>query len=205
MIEGAHDPVQAAHHQIGNSLQSVAAMLLRQGRCADPQVAPALFDAGRRVQVIMRLHERLQVQDTGAEVPLDDLIRDICDDLAEIDRVEDDRSLILDLERIRVPASVASAVGLITAELASNALEHGLRDQPGVCRVQLTRSAQGCRLRVSDDGAGLPDGEDLTAQEGFGLSLVRRLTAQIQGDLTVRRRARGVSFQIDFYLPSAPE
>ena len=205
MIEGAHDPVRAAHHQIGNSLQSVAAMLLRQGRSADPKAAPALLDASRRVRVIMRLHERLQVQDTGAKVALDDLIRDICTDLAEIDSLGEDRSLKLDLEKILAPASVASAVGLITAELASNALEHGLRDQSGVCQVQLTRSAQGCRLTVSDDGTGLPDGEDLTAHEGFGLSLVRRLTAQIQGALTVRRRSRGVSFQIDFPLPAAPE
>lgn len=205
MIESAHDPVRAAHHQIGNSLQSVAAMLLRQGRSADPRVAPALFDASRRVRVIMRLHERLQVQATGASVALDDLIRDICRDLAEIDPVEEDRSLKLELENILVPASVASAVGLITAELASNALEHGLRDHAGVCEVQLARSAEGCRLTVSDDGAGLPDGEDLTAHEGFGLSLVRRLTAQIQGGLAVRRRSRGVSFQIDFPLPAAPE
>ncbi|MCH4267295.1 MAG: sensor histidine kinase [Brevundimonas sp.] len=201
MIDGAHDPVQAAHHQIGNSLQSVAAMLLRQGRGADPEVAPALFDASRRVRVIMRLHERLQIQNTGARVALDDLIRDICGDLAEIDASEEDRSLKLELARILAPASVASAVGLITAELASNALEHGLKDRSGVCQVQLSRSAQGCRLTVSDDGAGISDGEDLTAHEGFGLSLVRRLAGQIHGTLTVRRLSRGLGYQIDFPFP----
>lgn len=204
MIESAYDPVRAAHHQIGNSLQAVAAMLLRQGRSADPQVAPALFDASRRVRVIMRLHERLQAQDAEASVGLDDLIRDICEDLFEIDPVED-RTLKLDLENVPAPASAATAIGLITAELASNALEHGLKDHPGICEVQLIRSAQDCRLTVSDDGAGLPDGEDLTAHEGFGLSLVRRLAAQIQGVLTVRRLPRGVAYQIDFPLPSAPE
>ncbi|MNQ46838.1 putative sensor histidine kinase pdtaS [compost metagenome] len=203
MIDGAHDPVQAAHHQIGNSLQSVAAMLLRQGRAADPRAAPALFDASRRVRVIMRLHERLQVQDTGARVALDDLIRDICGDLAEIDPMDEGRTLKLELEKIMAQASAASAVGLITAELASNALEHGLQDHSGACQVQLTRSALGCRLTVSDDGVGLPDTEDLMAHEGFGLSLVRRLAAQIHGTLTVRRLSRGVSYQIDFPLPSA--
>ena len=49
----------------------------------------ALFDASRRVRVIMRLHERLQIQNPDARVALDDLIRDICGDLAEIDASEE--------------------------------------------------------------------------------------------------------------------
>jgi two-component sensor histidine kinase len=80
-----------------------------------------------------------------------------------------------------------------------------LKDRSGVCQVQLSRSGQGCRLTVSDDGAGPPDGEDLTAHEGFGLSLVRRLAAQIQGTLAVRRLSRGLGYQIDFPFPSEPE
>lgn len=52
----AADVVRAAHHQIGNSLQSVASLLRLESRTAPPGAATILSEAGRRVRAITHLH-----------------------------------------------------------------------------------------------------------------------------------------------------
>ncbi|MGH7028069.1 histidine kinase dimerization/phosphoacceptor domain -containing protein, partial [Brevundimonas sp.] len=110
------DQIRAAHHQIGNSLQSVAALLMLQARTADPSVANALLEASRRVRVIIRLHQRLQLHEQGVEVYLDEFLADICGDVAEIDGGRDHAVLTLDLRPMTASAGLASALGLIAAE-----------------------------------------------------------------------------------------
>lgn len=50
------DAVRAAHHPIGNSLQSVASLLSLQGREAEPRTANALFEASRLVRQMHGSH-----------------------------------------------------------------------------------------------------------------------------------------------------
>ena len=84
MSPGSRTAIQAAHHQIGNSLQSVASLLRLEARTAPPEAAGLLKEASRRVGVVMRLHQRLQ-EGEGDSVHLDDLIGDVCRDVAALD------------------------------------------------------------------------------------------------------------------------
>lgn len=186
------DPVRAAHHQIGNSLQSVASLLLLQGRAADPLSASALFDAGRRVRVIMHLHERLQTPSVQGQVRLDDLLRDVCSDVAELDSRDRNAVLSICLDPVLVPASEAAAIATIAAELLGNAFEHGLNDQDGEIALSLDAVGDGWRLTIADDGPGLPD--RAIATPGFGLVLVARLARQLHAILDRQSDGQGVRY-----------
>lgn len=76
--------------------------------------------------------------------------------------------------------AVASALAAVLAELVANAARHG-----GAQEVELELSCVGSRLRmrVCDDGAGVPDGAALV--EGSGLTAARRRLAQFGGDLAL--------------------
>ncbi len=189
------DQVRAAHHQIGNSLQSVASLLMLQARTAEAPVATALNEATRRVRVIIRLHQRLQLYEQGVEVNLDAFLTDICRDVAEIDGREGTK-LLLDLQPMAASAGLASALGLITAELVGNAFEHGLAGRDGTIQVRLEPTPEGCRLAVSDDGVGFPDTAHPEANAGFGLSLIARMVRETGGALSVEALEPGVRFEV---------
>ncbi|MCA3699723.1 MAG: sensor histidine kinase [Brevundimonas sp.] len=172
------DAVRAAHHQIGNSLQSVASLLSLQGREAEPRTATALFEASRRVHVIMRLHQRLQTSGDDT-VCLDGLLADVARDVAEIAETPRDVMLRLDLAPMEASSQTASALALIAAELVGNALEHAFVRGGGEVRVDLVADDGGCRLSVRDDGVGKGGGDDFTP--GFGLRLIDRLVRQMHG------------------------
>lgn len=173
------DAIQAAHHQIGNSLQGVVSLLNLESRAAPPEVAGILSEAGRRVRVVMRLHQRLQ-EGPGDEVRLDALLGDVCRDVAELDAADRTAELRLDIQPSVARSRIATALAMITAELVGNALEHGLAKRAGVVEVSLRPVADRFLLTVSDDGVGSGDG---VWKPGFGLSLVSRLAAQLNTDL----------------------
>lgn len=186
------EAVRAAHHQIGNSLQSVASLLRLKGRDAAPEAAGILLEASRRVRVIMRLHQRLQ-EGVASEVRLDDLLGDVCRDVADLGVLNHEVEVRADLAPLTATPKLASALAMITAELVGNALEHGLADRDGAVRVTLKPQRDGGRLRIADTGAGSPSG---AFAEGFGLSLVSSLTHQIGGTLRRRTGRAGTMFVI---------
>lgn len=186
------DAIRAAHHQIGNSLQSVVSLLSLESRDAPPEAATALSEAGRRVRTIMRLHQRLQ-EGKGDEVRLDDLLGDVVRDVAELDAVDRDAEIDVDLHPLCARPSTASALAMITAEWVGNALEHGLARSAGTVTVTLEPVLGGARLTVTDTGSGT-SGDDWTP--GFGMNLIARLAHQLHARLIQADGASGTRFEI---------
>ncbi|HYD27691.1 sensor histidine kinase [Brevundimonas sp.] len=190
----AADVVRAAHHQIGNSLQSVASLLRLESRTAPPDAATVLSEAGRRVRAIMHLHQRLQ-EGGGDLVRLDDLLGDICRDVAELDAVDRNAEIRVDIEPLYAAPGAASALAMITAEWVGNALEHGLAKRAGVIEVKLELADGGARLTVADTGVGSSGGDWLP---GFGTSLVSRLAQQLGGRISRSIDQGGSRFELTF-------
>jgi two-component sensor histidine kinase len=103
---------------------------------------------------------------------------------------------------------------LVLNELMTNALKHGFLDRhaplemtssPSEARsmigISLQRSNGAVELVVSNNGCPLPPDFDLTACESLGLSLVKLLTEQLEGELSVSDDV-GVAFRLKFPLPS---
>lgn len=192
MSNEGRDAVRAVHHQIGNSLQSVASLLNLESRSAPPEAATVLSEAGRRVSAVMRLHQRLQETD-GDFVRLDDLLADICRDVAELDAVDRDAEIRVDLQPYCAPPGLASALAMITAELVGNALEHGLARRAGTVEVSLAPTDDGACLVVQDNGEGVPDG---VLRPGFGLALVTRLARQLGAKVEKSSGPAGTRFEM---------
>jgi two-component sensor histidine kinase len=74
----------------------------------------------------------------------------------------------------------------VTAELVHNAIEHGLGPAgQGLVEVSMRRLPSELHLVVRDDGAGLPDGFDPSADANLGLAIVRTIVEDdLRGTLT---------------------
>jgi two-component sensor histidine kinase len=88
----------------------------------------------------------------------------------------------------RVPASVATSLALVTAELVHNAIEHGIGSQgAGNVTVRMRRLPDELLLSVRDDGLGLPADFDPATSAQLGLAIVRTIVEDdLRGTLTFR-------------------
>lgn len=176
------DAGSAAKPQFGDGLKSVANPSSMPPRSTGGPATSAQMKASRRAGVILRLHQRLQAR-IDDHVCLDQLLGDICRDVAEASETGNDVIMRLDFHPMVAFGEIASALGLIIAELVGDALEHAFKSHKGSIWVTLDTAPVGYRLSVEDDGAGFA--RRAKRLPNFSVSRARRLTEQIHGRIDV--------------------
>jgi two-component sensor histidine kinase len=171
--------IREIHHRVKNNLQTVAALLRLQARRTEEASArEALEDAVRRVGSIALVHETLS-QSFDESVDFDDvadrLLRNVLDVAGDI--AADGTRGRVHGERIgsfgSLPGQTATALAMVLTELIQNAAQHAYPQGPGRLTLVANRIRDRLRVRVSDDGVGMPPGFD--REESLGLSIVRTL------------------------------
>jgi signal transduction histidine kinase len=85
----------------------------------------------------------------------------------------------------------------IVQEAVSNAVRHA---QPQTIRISMTEDETHWALAVTDDGSGLPDEPEISAQEGFGLTSMRERATAIGAEWSIRSR-RGAGTSVVVRIP----
>jgi two-component sensor histidine kinase len=90
-----------------------------------------------------------------------------------------------------LPGPIATSLAVVLSELLQNVVEHGFpHGMPagdGHVAVDLVNDFRRLRVRVTDDGVGLPDDFDIDDTTSLGLSIVRTLvTSEMHGSITMR-------------------
>lgn len=112
-------------------------------------------------------------------------------------RFQDRLTTRLDVAEDALNASVPS---MILQPLVENALRHGLLAKPGkgVLRISARQDGEDLRVRIDDDGLGLPE---IGPLEGIGLGNTRTRLKVMFGDagtLTLKRMAKGTRAELRF-------
>ncbi|GAA3545605.1 histidine kinase [Aeromicrobium flavum] len=190
--------IREIHHRVKNNLQTVAALLRLQSRRMEiPAAREALQEAERRVGSIALVHETLsQSFDESVEFDAiaDTLLRTVLDVGGGVVKAERVGSFGL------VPAEIATPLAMTLTELVQNAAEHAFGPEGGRVTLAVNRIRGRIRLRVSDDGRGLPDDFDPTLS--LGLSIVSTLVrGELKGELDYESSpADGTTVTIAFGL-----
>jgi len=209
------DMARQVNHDIKNGLVPIRNVLrhLAEVQERSPETLPAVFG------------ERRSTLDSSVTY-LDNLARSYARLTPEVDRrVVDVNTVVRDAVRganagdgmvvqthlaTSLPPVLGDALVLrrIVDNLLRNALE-SLPDRGGSVTVETARHADGVRLVIQDTGRGMSEQELSRAFDdffttkpngtGLGLSVVRRLTADLRGRLRVTSElSRGTTFTIDF-------
>jgi two-component sensor histidine kinase len=188
-------------HRIKNSLQIVTALMILQARREESVSArEALRAAAARIESISRIHDALQ--ETGGEdsVDLGAVLETMCRSLHAMAGDPRSVSIFVAAEPIQTPVALAQPIVLVVNELVVNALRHAFSDnRPGTIRVTAAQADGELRIVVADDGDGLPS--DYAEGNGYGMTLVRMMAAQIHGVLHVENRA-GAHFTLAAPAPT---
>jgi two-component sensor histidine kinase len=192
-------------HRVRNSLSLIHGLLsLHQRQAAtDERLRDQLGDAASRVLTVARVHEHLYRSGAVDRVEIASYVGELCEALAG--------SLLpagaSDAVRVRVTPGelkIAQAVslGLIVAELVTNALKYAAPSSAAPVEVSLDVARSGLRLTVADHGPGLPSAFNLAGENGLGMQVVQLLVRQLQGRLDLERTGPGACFVITAPLPA---
>lgn len=178
--------IREIHHRVKNNLQTVAALLrLQSRRMNSPEGRDALRDAQRRVQSIAAVHEILS-QGFDEAVPFDQIADRILLMVGDVASAAGQVIARREGTFGSVPGDIATSLSLVMTELCQNAIEHGLQSNNGTVIVHAVHEHNKLILEVIDDGAGLPDGFDLSGASSLGLSIVATLVGDLNGGFMLR-------------------
>lgn len=199
--------IREVHHRVKNNLQTVASLLRIQARRTDSEAAAhALAEAVDRVSSMAVVHELLAAS-TEETVDFAQAARTVVDMVRQgLAGTSSAIEVTVEGATGQVPASTATSLALVLAELVHNAIEHGIADRgEGVVRVTMRRLPSELHLVVRDDGVGLPDGFDLAASANLGLAIVRTVVEDdLRGTLSFGG-GRGTTVTIRVPVEPAPD
>ena len=181
--------IREIHHRVKNNLQTISSLLRLQGRrLASPEAKAALDESVRRVRSIALVHEILS-REAGEDVPFLNVVQDLTRMAEEAFAIPDHPIRCrIEGDPGNLPATVATPLAVVLNELLQNAADHAFPEGGGGGEVVigLERSGPELILQLRDDGAGLPEGFDLDAATGLGLSIVRTLvTSELAGTISM--------------------
>jgi PAS domain S-box-containing protein len=197
------------HHRVKNNLQIISSLLMMQSeQLGSEDARRTLHESVYRVRSMALIHQLFYGGESLDRIDLGTYARSLAASLggvlaptARVEVVADDVTVSVDL---------AVPLGLVLNELLTNAFKYGLpADVRSGARSDRTHADVTVSvhhhdghvaLSVFDSGPGLPEGIDVTTAGTLGLQLVRALTRQLRGRLSIERAPRAgltLRFPID--------
>ncbi|MEX2444015.1 MAG: PAS domain S-box protein [Alkalispirochaeta sp.] len=179
--------LKEVHHRIKNNMAQIEGLLSIQADSTDnDEVAAGLQGAISRVGSIRVLYEKLLIGTGYHEVSMKDYAESLVDALVAVFGKQKNVTVEKDIADFALSSKSAIPVGIILNELLTNALKYAfLGRERGHVLVHLEKTNLRVTLTVRDDGIGSDQRFVANKTPGFGLTIVKMLTEQLQGTFNV--------------------
>jgi two-component sensor histidine kinase len=187
------------HHRVKNNLHLISSLLESQSAYLQDEALFAIQKSQHRVQAISLIHQKLYLNEQVTDVEMSIYLREIISYLRDSFVTDENITFNLDLDLIQLDVSQAVPLGLIVNEAVTNAVKYAFpQHKTGRIDISLKRSGGGeCRLRIADNGVGLPSGFDSSQNKSLGISLIKGLSRTLQADLSIGSGA-GATIELTF-------
>ena len=181
--------IMEMNHRVKNNLALVASLISLKESASEDSLD--LSDVVNQIHAIKLVHERLYCTDDATHTELSSYLSEILHSVfsawphLEV-RIE------IDIDKITVPSSTAVTLGLITNEIATNALKYGfgLNDGPHRFTAALHEEPSGSPgylYTLSNSGPAFPPEIDPATADSLGMQLLTILIDQLQGTLELQK------------------
>lgn len=190
------------HHRVKNNLAVISGLLGLQSSYIENEDAKKAFEECRnRIQTMALIHDKLYHNETLSKVDfceyINDLIRHIKNSYnPTVSEIE----FSVTCNEIHLDIGLAVPCGLILNELMSNAHKHAFKGkEKGKINIVCSNTGKNFSLMVSDDGVGFDMEKALIEPRSLGLTLVKALVGQINGNIKTTFN-EGTAFYISFEI-----
>ena len=184
-------------HRVMNSLQLVSSVLGLQWRSAQDGAKAVIRNAQQRVHAIATVHRQLHVSGSLATISIDTFLRGLCTNLMD-NAPQGFTPIEVRTQPRELSPDLASAVGMIVAELVANSFKHAFPNgRAGRVAVDFANTPAGWRLAVSDNGVGVHADFDPARSSGLGMNVIMAMVKRLGASLRAEPASPGVAFVVD--------
>lgn len=172
-------------HRIKNNIATIMRIIrIRQMSVKTKEARDELSTVGDRVDTLNLIHRQMYETSSADRIGLRRYLEELGENLLGLHNAEvTNVRLDFDVVDCACRADIASTLGLILNEFATNSLKYAFDADGGVIGVAAVQTTEGgLELRLWDDGKGLPAPPEEAAAEtgaGTGMTLINALARQI--------------------------
>jgi two-component sensor histidine kinase len=195
------------HHRVKNNLQIINSLLtLQSGRVREGPAKEVLAQTRARINALALIHRLLYERDNGyerGEVPINNLMAELCAQLRGASRSMTQVQLICHASNVPVPIEYAVPLTLFVVEAVTNAFRHAFpKGMRGAIILRFDLDGENAILDISDNGQGYVVSDE-AAQ--MGTELMRGFATQVDGKLSISSsEGNGTKVALSFPLPNTP-
>ena len=187
--------VREVHHRVSNSLQMVQSFVAMQAHQTEEAAAKdALAATQNRIKAIGKVHQNLYTRGDLTTIDLDEYLETLVEEFrANMSEGETTVDLVFTSQHVEVSPDDAVNVGVVVNELVSNAAKYAFtQSTEGKVSVDLSKLDHGYCITVSDDGAGIVEGQSPEGT-GLGMRIVAAITKSLGTQLERLESDRGTT------------
>ena len=191
--------MQELHHRVKNNLQVISSLLsLQSMKLQDDKAKQAVLEGKNRVKAMSMIHQKLYQSYDLSEIDFRAYVKELVEDLKRSYMPKEDVDIVIDIPDLKLDVEKTLPLGLIINELVSNSFKYAFQgiETPQI-GISLMSEKGGYLLKVFDNGPGLPRHLNPTEVSSFGLRLVKILSDQMKGSMSMDNRA-GLHYEINF-------
>jgi PAS domain S-box-containing protein len=176
--------LKEVHHRVKNNLQIMSSLLRLQSKnLKNGETQKVFLESENRIKAMAIVHNKLYDSHSYDKIDFADYVKTLITNLFISLGV---RTNVISYE-LNIPESLlnidtAIPLGLIINELISNSLKYAFPDnRKGLISIILDKNYTEYTLIVKDDGIGIKEDINTTHSNTLGMTLVKLLSAQIDG------------------------
>jgi two-component sensor histidine kinase len=172
--------VQEIIHRINNQLMSTIGFASQTAaRSCNCDVKVALAGVIEHLLDCARVYRALQMPTVNRSIDAAQYLRDLCQAVSRATLHHRGIELVLVERPLQLSSAQCWRLGMIIAELITNACRHAFADNGGSIKVEFERRGSRVECRVADDGSAKEN-----IQPGLGLRIIQHLTAGLNGEIS---------------------
>ncbi|WP_431209483.1 sensor histidine kinase [Puia sp. P3] len=176
--------LKEVHHRVKNNLHTVMGLLRSRARFLEKDALAAIEASEHRIYAMSLIHQRLYQTDNIGDIDSPVYLRELTSYLSESFGSPANIRLQLSIDDIRLKLSQAIPLSLIINEAITNAFKYAFPNKrTGKIMLELRRAGESISAIISDDGIGMPAVDIARPSKSLGLSLMRGLTGDLEGDI----------------------
>ena len=192
--------IKEIHHRVKNNLQIVMSLLNTQSQYLDSDAAKkAISESRHRMQAMSLIHQRLYQAENVSTVNMLTYISELTEYLSDSYDTDKHIRFVQHVDDIRLDVAQAIPMGLILNEAITNAVKYAFPgDMPGTINISMeSTAANTVRLKISDNGIGMPIDHYISNSNSLGMSMMRGLANQLGGIFDIKNNS-GTEIVITF-------
>lgn len=194
--------LQEIHHRVKNNLQIINSLFNIQAYYTTNEETKTLFkESQNRILSMSKIHQTLYESNDFSKLNIKTYVTDLVNDIKESYSINDDLELDLNIENdIKIDLDGLIPFALIINEIISNSLKYAFgANKENIIQVNIKQDLhKKTIIHIGDNGKGLPEDFDWENPTSMGIDLIKTLSDQLEGEISVESSNKGTNYFLTF-------